>query len=190
VRQGSLSQRTVDQRRSQRDTAAAALNAAQAHLVTQTHAVEAGRAEVQRLQTQIDDNALRAPMMGRILYRLARPGEVLPAGGKALTLVDLSEVYMEIFLPSQQAVRLSIGAEARIVLDGTDCAIPTTVSFVSPEGQFTPKQVETRSEREKLMFRVKVMPPVSIRWRATGSGNCSSTCHGKRTSRSSSRPIS
>jgi HlyD family secretion protein len=117
---------------------------------------------VQRLQTQIDDNSLRAPVMGRVLYRLARPGEVLAAGGKALTLVDLSEVYMEIFLPSQQAVRLSSGAPARIVLDGVNVVIPATVGFVSPEAQFTPKQVETRSEREKLMFRVKVMVPQEL----------------------------
>jgi HlyD family secretion protein len=162
VREGSLSQRTVDQRQSQRDTAEAALKAAQAHLVTHNHAVHAARAEVQRLQTQIDDNSLRAPVMGRVLYRLARPGEVLAAGGKTLTLVDLSEVYMEIFLPSQQAVRLSSGAPARIVLDGVNVVIPATVSFVSPEAQFTPKQVETRSEREKLMFRVKVMVPQEL----------------------------
>jgi HlyD family secretion protein len=159
VRQGSLSQRTADQRQSQRDTAAAALTAAQAHLVTQTHAAEAARAAMQRLQIQIADNHLIAPVMGRVLYRLAHPGEVLAAGGKALTLVDLSEVYMEIFLPSQQAARLSIGAAARIVPDGADFAVPATVSFVSPEAQFTPKQVETRSERDKLMFRVKVQIP-------------------------------
>jgi HlyD family secretion protein len=64
VREGSLSQRTADQRQSQRDTAAAALKAEQAHLVTHTHAVEAARAEVQRLQTQLDDNRLRAPVKG------------------------------------------------------------------------------------------------------------------------------
>jgi HlyD family secretion protein len=159
VRQGSLSQRTVDQRQSLRDTAAAALNAAHARRGTHTHAVAAARAEVQRLHIQIDDSHLRAPVMGRVLYRLARPGEVLAAGGTALTLVDLSNVYMEVFLPSRQAARLLIGAEGRIVPDGADFAIPATVSFVSPEAQFTPKQVETRSERDKLMFRVKVQIP-------------------------------
>jgi HlyD family secretion protein len=162
VREGSLSQRTADQRQSQRDTAEAALKAAQAHLVTQKHAVHAASAEMQRIQTQIDDCCLRTPVTGRVLYRLARPGEVLAAGGKALTLVDLSEVYMEIFLPSQQAIRLSGGAQARIVLDGLNLVIPATVSFVSPEAQFTPKQVETRSEREKLMFRVKVRVPQEL----------------------------
>jgi hypothetical protein len=59
----------------------------------------------------------------------------------------------------RDAARLPIGAEGRIVPDGANFAIPATVSFVSPEAQFTPKQVETRSERDKLMFHVKVQIP-------------------------------
>ena len=94
-----------------------------------------------------------------VLYRLVEPGEVLSVGGKVLTLVNLTDVYMEIYLPSAQAHRVSIGSEARIKLDILDFAVPAKVSFVSPESQFTPKQVETQSEREKLMFRVKVRVP-------------------------------
>jgi HlyD family secretion protein len=158
VRRGSLSKRTLDQRQSQRDAAAAAVNAAKANLITQNRAVDAARAEVKQVQTKIDDSLLETPVVGRILYRLAQEGEVLAAGGKVLTLIDLSEVYMEIFLPSRDAARLPVGAEARIVLDAatSEYAVPATVSFVAPEAQFTPKQVETRSEREKLMFRIKV----------------------------------
>jgi HlyD family secretion protein len=158
VRRGSLSKRTLDQRQSQRDAAAAAVNAAKASLVTRNRAVDVVRAEVKQVQTKIDDSFLKALVAGRVLYRLAQEGEVLTAGGKVLTLIDLSEVYMEIFLPSREAARLAIGAEARIVLDAatSEYAIPATVSFVAPEAQFTPKQVETRSEREKLMFRIKV----------------------------------
>ena len=161
VRRGSLSTRTLDQRQSQLDAAVAAVNAAKANLITHNRAVDAARAEVRQVQTRIDDSLLRTPVVGRILYRLAQEGEVLAAGGKVLTLIDLSEVYMEIFLPSKEAARLTIGAEARIVLDvvASEFAIPATVSFVAPEAQFTPKQVETRSEREKLMFRVKVRIP-------------------------------
>lgn len=161
VRKGSLSKRILDQRQSQRDTAVAALNAATANLRTQSRGIDAARAEVNRIQTQIDDAFLKTPVVGRVLYRLSREEEVLAAGGKVLTLVDLSEVYMEIFLPSREAARLTIGAEARIVVDAvaTQFAVPATVSFVAPEAQFTPKQVEILSEREKLMFRVKVKIP-------------------------------
>jgi len=95
-----------------------------------------------------------------VLYRLTEVGEVLAAGGKALTLVNLEDVYMEIFLPSEEASRLKIGAEARITVDyAPGRAAAGYVSFVSPEAQFTPKQVETLSERDKLMFRVKIQLP-------------------------------
>jgi len=67
---------------------------------------------------------------------------------------------MEIFLPAAQAAALKIGAEARLTVDfEPDRSAVGYVSFVSPEAQFTPKQVETRSEREKLMFRVKIQVP-------------------------------
>ena len=72
-------------------------------------------------------------------------------------LLDLTDVYMIIFLPTNQVGRVFLGSEARIILDAApNYVIPAYVSFVSSEAQFTPREVETRSEREKLMFRVKV----------------------------------
>jgi HlyD family secretion protein len=70
---------------------------------------------------------------------------------------------MEIFLPSQQAAAIKSGAEARITVDfEPNRAAAGYVSFVSPEAQFTPKEVETKSEREKLMFRVKIQVPRAL----------------------------
>jgi HlyD family secretion protein len=121
------------------------------------------QAEVARTQTRIQDATLVSPIAGRVLYRLAEPGEVLGPGGKALTIVDLSDVYMEVFLPAEQAAALKVGSEARITLDyEPEKSAAAFVSFVSPEAQFTPKQVETRSEREKLMFRVKIQVPPDL----------------------------
>jgi HlyD family secretion protein len=138
-------------------TARAALSAARAELALAGAVIDAARARVESVRTRIDDGALKTPLDGRVLYRLAEPGEVLPAGGKVLTVLDLTDAYMTIFLPTLQAGRLRIGDEARIVLDAIpEYTIPATVSFVSPEAQFTPKEVETRTEREKLVFRVKV----------------------------------
>jgi HlyD family secretion protein len=66
-------------------------------------------------------------------------------------------VYVTVFLPARDATRVAIGAEARIVLDAEPHApIAARLSFVAPAAQFTPKEVETRSEREKLTFRAKV----------------------------------
>lgn len=137
--------------------AQSATEAARANVMQAQSAVEAAQARVDRIGVDLRDAVLVAPADGRVLYRLAEPGEVLAAGGKVVTLLDITDVYMTVFLPTSQAGRVAIGSEARIVLDvRPDISIPATVSFVSPEAQFTPKSVETRTEREKLMFRVRV----------------------------------
>lgn len=162
VKKDLTSREDYETRVSQLAVANAILTAAQAMLVSQQRGVDSARAGAMEIQTQIDDSVLNSPTIGRVLYRLSEPGEVLGSGGKVLTLINLSDVYMEVFLSSAQAPRIAIGAEARIKLDVLDFALPGAVSFVSPEAQFTPKQVETLSEREKLMFRVKVRVPQEL----------------------------
>ncbi len=163
VTEGAGSQRELDVRRTKLETTKASLAEAQAALKTSQQAVEVARANAATIQTRIDDATLRSPVTGRVLYRLAESGEVLPAGGKALTLVNLEDVYMEIFIPAEQAGGVKIGAEGRITVDYDPVhAVAGYVSFVSPEAQFTPKQVETKSEREKLMFRVKIQIPKEV----------------------------
>ncbi|WER48006.1 HlyD family efflux transporter periplasmic adaptor subunit [Cupriavidus sp. WKF15] len=136
--------------------AQAAIEAARAQLVGTRSAIIAAKATVARIEADIADSQLTSPRDARVQYRIAQPGEVLGAGGKVLNLVDLSDVYMTLFLPATVAGRVPLGAEARILLDAAPgYVIPATVSFVASTAQFTPKTVETASEREKLMFRVK-----------------------------------
>jgi HlyD family secretion protein len=145
------------------ETTKATLTESFAMLESAKRNVEVAQAAMATIQTRIDDATLRSPVTGRVLYRLAEAGEVLAAGGKALTLVNLEDIYMEIFLPSEQAASLAVGAEGRITVDyDQKHAVAGRVSFVSPEAQFTPKQVETKSEREKLMFRVKIQLPKDL----------------------------
>ena len=100
---------------------------------------------------------LLAPRSGRVQYQLARAGEVVAPGTRVLTILDLSDVYMTIYLPAAQAGKLALGDEARIILDPVpQYVIPATIGFVAADAQFTPKTVETADEREKLVFRVKL----------------------------------
>ena len=162
-RNKAIADQDFDESRARRDSSAAAVNVAKATLRSAEKAELAAAAEVSRQTAQLAEMTLKSPVRGRVLYRLAEPGMVLPAGGKVLTLLDLSDIYMEIFLPSREAARVRVGSEARIVLDvAPEYAARATVSFVSPEAQFTPKQVETRSERDKLMFRVKLQLPAEL----------------------------
>lgn len=157
VREGAISREILDRDRSKAESARAACAEARAEFQKEEAEIKAAVAETERFKADLDDSILKAPRRGRVLYRLAEPGEVLPAGGKVLTIIDLAYVYMTMFLPETVAGKVAIGADARIVLDARpDLVIPAKVSFVSPRAQFTPKEVETRTEREKLMFRIKV----------------------------------
>jgi HlyD family secretion protein len=154
---GYFTTEKLDQRRSQLNVAEAAARAALANLDDAAAAIEAAESDVARLESLIADTVLRAPRRGRVQYRLAEPGEVLAAGAPVLTLLDLTDVYMTIFLPASAAGPLAVGSEARLILDPVpQYVVPAVVSFVASEAQFTPKSVETAEERDKLMFRVKL----------------------------------
>src|SRR5262245_6875239 len=142
--------------KSQATEAQVAMEVARSQVAEAQSTVDAALATTERLKADIEDSVLKTPRRGRVQYRLAQPGEVLPAGGKILTILDLSDVYMTFFLPETLAGRVAIGAETRVVLDAApQYVFPATVSFVASVAQFTPKTVETTTERQKLVFRVK-----------------------------------
>lgn len=163
VLEGAASQQEADDDHARALGAEAALSAARAAVEGAGSAEKSAKAAVDRIKADIDDSALKAPRDGRVQYIVARDGEVLGAGGRVLNMLDLSDVYMTFFLPTAAAGRLALGDEARIVLDAApNAVIPARISFVASEAQFTPKSVETLSEREKLMFRVRAQIPADL----------------------------
>ena len=153
----NISAKDHDRARSAMDTAKAATTQAEAQSAEADAAIAASLAQKERIQVDLKDSVLTAPRSGRVQFRLAEPGEVLASGGKVLTLIDPTDVYMTVFLPAAEAGKIALGAQARITLDAApNLVIPAAVSFVADKAQFTPKEVETRTEREKLMFRIKV----------------------------------
>ncbi|EFB73715.1 Macrolide-specific efflux protein macA precursor [Providencia rustigianii] len=134
----------------------AAIDSAQAGIVQAKNRVEAATATERRITADLEDSILKAPRNGRIQYRVAEPGEVLGSGGRVLNMVDLSDVYMTFFLPTEQAGKVALGSEVHIILDAAPhIVIPAKTTFVASVAQFTPKTVETQNERLKLMFRVR-----------------------------------
>nr|WP_304529409.1 HlyD family efflux transporter periplasmic adaptor subunit [Dyella sp. C9] len=156
-------QATVAAAKAQLASANAAVEASKAQLVGARSSVKAAQATVARIDADIADSDLKAPRDGRVQFRVAQPGEVLGSGGKVLNLLDLSDVYMTFFLPETAAGRVALGSDVRIILDAApQWVIPAKVSFVASSAQFTPKTVETASERQKLMFRVKAQIPTEL----------------------------
>jgi HlyD family secretion protein len=154
---GNIPQQMVDQRRNKFEAAEAAFVAANAQRDQAEAAINAAQAEVERLQSILVDLVLVSPRSGRVQYRLARAGEVVAPGQRVLTILDLADVYMTIYLRAEDAGKLTLGDEARVIADPIpQYVIPATVSFVATDAQFTPKSVETAEERQNLMFRVKL----------------------------------
>lgn len=152
-----ITQQTFDQRQRNYESSQAAVVGAQAQRDQADAAIKSAQAEVERIEAILHDLVLVSPRTGRVQYLLARNGEVVAAGGKVMTIFDLHDVYMTIFLPAAAAGKLEIGSEARIILDpAPEYVVPAKVSFVAADAQFTPKTVETKEEREKLMFRAKL----------------------------------
>jgi len=154
---GIISSQKLDQEMATYDVSESMCDAAKANVATAEAAIEAAIAQTDRIKSDINDSVLKSPISGRVQYRLTEPGEVLTAGGKLITIIDLTDVYMTVFLSSKDAGRLAIGAQSRIIFDAApEYAIPARVFFISSKAQFTPKEVETLNERQKLVFRVKV----------------------------------
>lgn len=142
--------------RAQVDSAQSAIVAARSQVSSAHSQVDAIKATIERINFDIEDAQLKAPLKARVQFLVAQPGEMISAGGRVMNLIDLSDVYMTFFLPETVAGRIAIGTEVRIVLDAAkNVVIPAKVSFVADTAQFTPKTVETESERQKLMFRIK-----------------------------------
>jgi HlyD family secretion protein len=157
VEKGWMTKQVFDQRVNKAQSTDALLHAAEAARDQAQFAIKTSAAEVDRIEAILVDLKLVAPRSGRVQYKISQAGEVVNAGTRIVTLLDLHDVYMTIYLTAAQAGQLAIGDEARIIIDPLpQYVVPASISFVATDAQFTPKSVETAEEREKLMFRVKL----------------------------------
>jgi len=154
---GIFTQQQLDRDQTVKQSYEAEYAAAKSSITEADNAVESALAQTEILKSEINDCVLKSPIKGPVLSRLAEPGEVMPNGGKVLTILDPTDIHMNVYLSEQYAGVIPLGGDARVVLDAIpDKQFPATVAYVSEKAQFTPKEVEATEEREKLVFRVKV----------------------------------
>ncbi|MDO6459229.1 efflux RND transporter periplasmic adaptor subunit [Granulosicoccaceae sp. 1_MG-2023] len=157
---GNAAQSSLDDALNTLNGAKASVAVAKAQIEDATALIAESEASLEHARLALEDLTIVAPIRGRVLYRLHEPGEVVAAGYPLLTLLDLTNVYMNIYLPASVAGTLTINDEARLILDPIpDYVVPARVTFISPQSQFTPKNVETQTQREDLVFRVKLSVP-------------------------------
>lgn len=126
-------------------------------------AIKAAEAKVEQIKSMIGNLRLVSPREGKVQYQLAHAGDHVAAGAPIVTLIDLTDVYMTVFVRVADAAKLGLGDEARLILDAApDYVIPATVGFVVSNPQSASNAVETKEELAKQMLRIdlKVDPKV------------------------------
>jgi HlyD family secretion protein len=119
--------------------------------------VQADMAELRKIEADLDDLTIRAPIAGTILTRSAEPGRVIEPGQTILTMVDLTKLYLRGFIPEGAIGKVKVGQAAQVYLDPNPKeAIPAEVIRVDPQAMFTPENTYFKEDRVKQVLGVKV----------------------------------
>lgn len=115
----------------------------------------AGEARIAQLRQQIADAAVASPLAGIVTEKIAEAGELVAAGAPLLVVTDLADAWLTIYVAEPDLGRIRIGQEVEVVTDDGQKR-NGRITYISPKAEFTPKNVQTRDERVKLVYKVKV----------------------------------
>lgn len=126
-------------------------------LATHTASIARDRAALAAAEAQLGYTVLRSPGTGVVLRKHVEPGEMIAAGTPAVTIADLNNIWVKIYIPEPQLGRIKLGQTAEITTDSYRSKVYRgKVTFINSEAEFTPKNVQTQDERVKLVFAVKI----------------------------------
>jgi HlyD family secretion protein len=109
------------------------------------------------LKKTISDCTITAPAGGIVTHKAVEAGELVTPGATVVTLVELDSVYVVIYVTEKELGRIRLGDAAEVKIDAfAERTFPGKVTYISPEAEFTPKNVQTKEDRVKLVFGVKV----------------------------------
>jgi HlyD family secretion protein len=167
VAEGVTTQKSLDDAVARRDALRGQLESARQALSrakagSRDQEIEAARAtrdamdaRIAQLRQQIADATIVSPIDGLVTEKIAEPGELLAAGAPILLITDLAKPWLTVYVAEPDLGKLKLGGPAEVVTDGGERR-PGRVSFIASTAEFTPKNVQTRDERVKLVYRVKI----------------------------------
>ena len=164
---GSGTTKSRDDARTRHDVAAASVEAAGAR-VRRLEAgfrdeekdaararTQAAEADIARLEQKIADATIRSPVDGVVTQKLSEQGELVAPGTGIIVVTNLASAWLNAYIPEPDLGRIRLGQEAEVVTDDGQRR-EGRVSFIASRAEFTPKNVQTRDERVKLVFRIKI----------------------------------
>ena len=114
-------------------------------------------AQVEALQKKIGDAVVHAPLSGTVTEKSVEVGEIVQPGGAVVKLTQLDKVHLMIYVTEKELASVKLGQSVRVSIDAfSDRTFPGTVTYISPVAEFTPRNIQTKEDRTKLVFGVKV----------------------------------
>lgn len=167
VERGSGAEKARDDARTRRDMLAAKVAAMRASLAKleagfRAEEIDAARARlasldarIAQLRQQLEDCRVVSPTAGIVTEKLAEPGELVPPGSPLLVVTDLGDSWLNVYVGEPDLPRVRVGEEATVVTDDGQSR-KGRITYVASQAEFTPRNVQTKDERVKLVFRVKI----------------------------------
>jgi len=167
LERGSGTTKSRDDARTRRDALAARLEAARQALArlqagSRPEEIDASRAgvaaaqsRVEQIEQRLKDAVVSAPTAGLVTERIAEAGELVAAGAPLLVVTDLQDAWLNVYVSEPDLGRIRLGQDAEVLTDDGQKR-PGRVAYVASQAEFTPRNVQTRDERAKLVFKVKV----------------------------------
>jgi HlyD family secretion protein len=169
---GAISVQAVDQSRADYKSAAAKAQALEAALaqsrapmgrdreiLAQSDAQEAAQAALEMAEWRLAQRRVTAPKGGRVADVLARPGETMAAGAPVVSLLPPENIFVRFFVPETVLSGIHRGDSVALVCDGCRAGLAATISFISPQAEYTPPLIYSESSKTKLVFLIEARPP-------------------------------
>jgi HlyD family secretion protein len=170
-RNGFATKQSVDQLRADRGSAEAKVQGMEAALAQfraplgrlreiggQRAAVDAARAAVEMAEWRLEQRRVAAPVGGRVADVLARPGETIAAGTPVVSLLPPANILVRFFVPETALSAVHRGDQVALRCDGCPADLAATISFVSPQAEYTPPVIYSEASRAKLVYLVEARP--------------------------------
>lgn len=162
-KQNLISNSELEKRLAQLKGQQASVDVAKAATLEATAAIEEAQANIDKVKNITNDMLLKSPINhGLTEYKIVQIGSVIPQGGKVISLLDYSNIFVNLYFPINTIGKIKIGDEVRIKINGVDAIFSAKISYIANHSQFTPKFVETKLEREKLVYAIKAKFPEYI----------------------------
>ena len=118
--------------------------------------VEQSEAVLKATESMMEDTKILCPRDGTVLTKNIEPGEYIQAGASVATVADLSDMWIKVFIPTEDLPKIRLGQRVNFTVSGDSTEYTGSIGEIASQGEFTPKTIQTKKERTNIVYAVKI----------------------------------